>query len=87
MATAIGFDSLEKLREAIEAADPARIRPGEPDADQAGPAWTRCRSRRSSRCRGAWWRQEFDQIWQRVEADRKADKLDEEDKGKDEATS
>ncbi|MGO2958543.1 MAG: trigger factor [Acetobacter sp.] len=29
---------------------------------------------------------EFDQIWERVESDRKADQLDEEDKGKDEET-
>ena len=29
---------------------------------------------------------EFNQIWQRIEADMKADKLDDEDKGKDEET-
>ena len=34
----------------------------------------------------AWCEAEFDQIWQRLEADRKAGKLDDEDKDKDEET-
>ena len=34
----------------------------------------------------AWCEQEFDQIWQRIEADRKAGKIDEDDKDKDDET-
>ena len=86
LATAIGFESLEKLREAVvgqiqreyDQISRMRIKRDLLDALAKPPP--------RSRCRRAWWRAEFKQIWERVEADLKADKLDEEDKGKDEAT-
>ena len=85
LATAIGFESLEKLREAVsgqiqreyDQISRMRIKRDLLDALSKAAEFQVPESMVES---------EFDQIWQRVEADRTADKLDEEDKGKDEAT-
>ncbi|AHJ66251.1 trigger factor [Granulibacter bethesdensis] len=84
-ATKLGLDSLEKLREIVtqqiqneyDQVSRLRVKRALLDAlaDQAGfevpPTLVE---------------NEFNQIWQRVDADRKADRLDEDDKGKDEDT-
>jgi trigger factor len=85
LATAIGFESLDDLRQAVvqqiqreyDSVSRMRIKRDLLDAltktvdFPAPPSMVE---------------QEFGQIWQRVEADMKADRLDDEDKGKDEAT-
>ena len=86
LATSLGLESLEKLREAVSGADPAGVRPGQPDEDQAGPVGRAIEGggvpgagehggERSSSRSGSGWRRTS-----------KADKLDDEDKGKDEET-
>ncbi|APH57123.1 Trigger factor, ppiase [Granulibacter bethesdensis] len=84
-ATKLGLDSLEKLREIVtqqiqneyDQVSRLRVKRALLDAlaDQAAfevpPTLVE---------------NEFNQIWQRVDADRKADRLDEDDKGKDEDT-
>ena len=85
LATTIGFESLDDLRQAVvqqiqreyDGVSRMRIKRDLLDAltkladFPAPPSLVE---------------QEFGQIWQRVEADMKADKLDDDDKGKDEAT-
>lgn len=85
LATGMGFESLEKLREAV-------VQQGQREYDQV----SRMRIKRDlldALSKAATFEvppsmveAEFAQIWQRVEADLKAGKADEEDKGKDEET-
>ncbi len=85
LATAIGFESLEKLREAVvqqiqreyDQVSRMRIKRDLLDALSKTAEFPVPESMVD---------QEFKQIWDRIEADRTADKLDEEDRSKDEAT-
>ena len=85
LATAIGFESLDKLREAVsqqiqreyDQVSRMRIKRDLLDALSKTAEFPVPDSMVEA---------EFGQIWQRIEADMKAEKLDEDDRGKDEAT-
>ena len=64
----------------------ARVRRDGADADQARAARQPCRAGGLPGAAGHGGRRSSTQIWQRVEADMKAGRLDEDDKGKDEET-
>ena len=86
LAQKIGFENLEELRDVItrqmqrEYDGMSRMRIKRDLLDALAERG------RASRCRRPWWTASSTPIWQRVEADLKAGKLDEEDKGKDEET-
>ena len=83
LATKLGLDSLDKLRDAARAQLVERIRPRQPRASEARAA-RRARQHPQLRPAAGMVEAEFRQIWAQVEQDIKAGNLAEEDKTKSE---
>ncbi len=80
LAKKIGFENLTELQRGAVGPDAARIRPARPPQAQAPAARRARRAGRISRSPQGMVDAEFEQIWQRVQADLKAGGADDEDK-------